>query len=1020
MTNNVRSVLVAGLLLCISAGLPATSFGNGPGSDFLTADDWQSIRQQIMVSGTFLSDKDERQLRAGTQLSNQAVLSGTLGFTDYIKPFNTDPGDQFGFRMDLSGNVLVVGAALEDSDGLGPDGNPTNNTIVNSGAVYVFRRTSNGWVQEGFLKASNAGVGDRFGFDVGVDGDLIAVGANDEDGSGTGVNPASNNSASNAGAVYLFERINGEWVETNYLKASNTQANDIFGNAVDVSNRTVVVGAFGEDSGSNGVNVPPDNSASAAGAVYVFVENNGVWEQEAFIKASNSGVQDQFGDVVSISGDLIIAGALMEDSSSPVINGSQGNAGNSTTGDYGAAYIFQRVNGEWSQQAYLKAPNAGAGDHFGSSVSISGNLAVVGARFEDSVSTGVNGELFNNSATNSGSAYVFRRNNAGAWFFHSYLKASNTGSADKFGFDVEISDEFIVVGAHLEDSAELGLTSGDDDLSNAGAAYVYRVLGDDVELVSTLKGSVPGNGDEFGVQVSISGTGVAVAAHLEDSISRQVNGDASNNSAPDAGAVYFFQTISTFHPLSGVVTGLAEGNSVTLQNNGEDVITVDTNGDFRFPGLFVEGETYDVLVTEDGFPVNPHQDCSIENGSGVLDESAVGSIVVQCTLKTLSINQNLNTVNQAVVNVPVQFAPEGESIAVVEFSLDYDQSCLNPDVNDDGVLDSININVPDEFTTTVSFDPDQTDAEIDVVIADLSLPFSVLGAGDVVDIDFSVDCPESQNTSLLESMVSFSAANPPSFSDLSANEVEGTFQDGIVRVWASVVGDCNASGTADLTATDLASLVLEIADDDGTNFIDAPESDNFGSPQGCDANSNEQINVADLACLTRLLGNDACEPLRVVTSDLPRVDINTHQEDDILWISATMEQNANAVAAVSFSLNLNPSALNILGVDYNHDDIPDRLEILNELDTSSTILWNSREHRIDVFLSNIDTRSNGANAVRAIPDGVVVSIGIPLINSERTAFELSQQLSPVFADTGGMEQTGDVTIGDVIFQDTFE
>lgn len=418
--------------------------------------------------------------------------------------------------------------------------------------------------------------------------------------------------------------------------------------------------------------------------------------------------------------------------------------------------------------------------------------------------------------------------------------------------------------------------------------------------------------------------------------------------------------------------------------------------------------------------MNPHQDCSIENGSGVLDESAVGSIVVQCTLKTLSINQNLNTVNQAVVNVPVQFVPEGESIAVVEFSLDYDQSCLNPDVDNDGVLDSININVPDEFTTTVSFNPDQTDAEIDVVIADLSLPFSVLGAGDVVDIDFSVDCPESQNTSLLESMVSFSAANPPSFSDLSANEVEGAFQDGIVRVWASVVGDCNASGTADLTATDLASLVLEIADDDGTNFIDAPEFDNFGSPQGCDANSNEQINVADLACLTRLLGNDACEPLRVVTSDIPRVDINTHQVDDILWINATMEQNANAVAAASFSLNLNPSALNVLGVDYNHDDIPDRLEILNELDTSSTILWNSREHRIDIFLSNIDTRSNGANAVRAIPDGAVVSIGIPLANSELTAFELSQELSPVFADIGGMEQTGDVTIGDVIFQDTFE
>lgn len=1017
MANSIRSSLIAGLLLFISAGFPATSFGSDLDSGFLTADDWQSIRQQMMVSGTFLSDKDERQLRAGTQLSNQTVLSGTLGFTDYIKPFNTDPGDQFGFRMDLSGNVLVVGAALEDSDGLGPDGNPTNNTIVNSGAVYVFRRTNNGWVQEAFLKASNAGTGDRFGFDVGVDGDLIAVGANDEDGSGTGVNPASNNSASNAGAVYLFERINGEWVETNYLKASNTQANDIFGNAVDVSNRTVVVGAFGEDSGSNGVNVPPDNSASAAGAVYVFVENNGVWEQEAFIKASNSGVQDQFGDVVSISGDLIIAGALMEDSSSPVINGSQGNAGNSTTGDYGAAYIFQRVNGEWSQQAYLKAPNAGAGDHFGSSVSISGNLAVVGARFEDSVSTGVNGELFNNSATNSGSAYVFRRNNAGAWFFHSYLKASNTGSADKFGFDVEISDEFIVVGAHLEDSAELGLTSGDDDLSNAGAAYVYRVLGDDVELVSTLKGSVPGNGDEFGVQVSISGTGVAVAAHLEDSISRQVNGDANNNDAPDAGAVYFYQPVTSFHPISGVVTGLAEGNSVTLVNNNEDILRIDANGEFRFPGLFVEGESFEVLIADNGLPVNPHQNCRVEHGSGVINASTVDRVLVQCTLHTLSINQNINTVNQAVVTVPVQLAPEGFSLSGVEFALDYDSECLDPDVDNDGILDRFSVNVSDEFSRTIAFDPDISDGEISVLISDLSLPLSALPTRDVFSVDFSVNCPDSQNVSLHQSDVRFSASNRPSFSDLAANVVEGTVQDGAVRVWAGITGDCDVSGPGELTVADLGRLVFEIADDDGTDFINAPESDHFGSPQGCDANSDLSINVADLSCLSLLLTNQSCEAVRSNSDALPEVNLSSYIEDDVLWLQARMEQKGNAVSGVSFSVNINPSALQSTAVDFNNDGVPDRLRFNQDLQAPPNAIWRSDTERIDIFLSNALPTPNG---VLPLPEGILLEIGIPVFHSQLEHFSLNSKLQPVFSDIGGTEIQGHMSIGDIIFEDYFE
>lgn len=1018
MFLTIKNFTAALLFAVLAPSLQAAGTPKVVQEQLITVQDWHSITQQMASIGTFLPAKEEQRPINAELLPERTVLSGTLGLTDYIKPFNPGINDQFGERIALSGDTLVVGARFEDSDGLGDDGNPTSDTAVDSGAAYVFVRDNGSWRMDAYLKASNVGAGDMFGLDVDIDGDLIVIGAMNEDSSTTGVNSIPNNSASNSGAAYIFEKIGNTWQETAYLKASNAGSGDTFGNDVAVSGRTVVIGAQAERSSTSGINPPHNNSITQAGAIYVFSEVDGVWAEEAFIKPSNPNSNDLFGDVVSIDGNTIIASASFEDSGSSSVNGTQGNRDNSLNQNIGAAYIFAKENGQWFQQAYLKPPNPDVEDRFGNSVAISGDLAVVGARLEDSFASGVNGPLFRNNLTDSGAAYVYRKNDSGNWFFLAYLKAPNPGVSDQFGFSVDISDGFIVVGAHLEDSNASG--PDDNSLDGSGAAYVYQVTGNDVEFVSLLKAGVIGTDDRFGTNVTVSGTGVAVSAIFDDSATNEVNGDANNNDIVDSGAVSIFQTISTFHPISGVVTGLAEGNSVTLQNNGEDVITVDTNGDFRFPGLFVEGESYDVLVTEDGLPVNPHQDCSIENGSGVLDESVVDRIVVQCTLKTLSINQNLNTVNQAVVTVPVQFAPEGESIAVVEFSLDYDQSCLNPDVNGDGVLDSININVPDEFTTTVSFDPDQTDAEIDVVIADLSLPFSVLGAGDVVDIDFSVDCPESQNTSLLESMVSFSAANPPSFSDLSANEVEGTFQDGIVRVWASVVGDCNASGTADLTATDLASLVLEIADDDGTNFIDAPESDNFGSPQGCDANSNEQINVADLACLTRLLGNDACEPLRVVTSDLPRIDLKTHQEDDILWLTATMEQNANSVAAVSFSLDINPAALATFGVDYNHDDIPDRIEIASELEASSTILWNERENRIDIYLSNIDTQSNGGSAVQSISDGAVVSIGIPLINPDLTVFELSSSLPPVFADVGGMEQAGDVTIGDVIFQADFE
>ncbi|MCG8465373.1 MAG: FG-GAP repeat protein [Xanthomonadales bacterium] len=983
--------------------------------------EWQSIRQQIIASGTFLTKDEERQRHIESKaLREKNVLSGTLGLTDYIKPFNPGLADRFGYSLALSGNTLVVGAFLEDSDGFGIDGNPTSNAAMDSGAVYVFVRDSNGWRMQDYLKASNVGANDLFGSSVDIDGDLIAVGAIDEDGSGMGVNPIPNDNASftDSGAVYVFEKLNGQWQETAYLKASNPGAGDSFGVAVSVSGRTVAVGAHLEDSDTVGINPASNEASVAAGAVYVFSNQDGEWVQDAFIKASNTDVFDLFGNFLALDGNTLVVTSRFEDSSSPVINGSQGNREGLTNQNLGAAYVFVKENGQWSQQAYLKPSNPDLNDQFGNSVDVSGDYVVIGNRLEDSASSGVNGQQFNNALPDSGAAYVYRRNSSGSWVLIAYIKAPNPSADDQFGNDVAISGNFIVIGSPQEDSD--GVNNNANNRSNSGAAYVYQVNDNDVEFISLLKAGVVGTDDLFAEGVAVSGNGVAISAGFDDSDADEINGDANNNDLSNAGSVSIFQTVTTFHPLSGVVVGLADGNSVMLQNDELDTITVKNNGEFRFPGLFAEGESYTVQIAQDGLPKNPHQSCVIENGSGVIKESTVGNIIVRCTLETLSINQNINTVDQAVVNVPVQFAPEGRSIAIVVFSLDYDQNCLNPDANNDGVLDAVSFNVSNEFTTTISFDPSQENAEIDVIIADQSLPFGVIDAGNVVDIDFTVNCPESQTSNLVTSMIQFSESNPPSFSDLSGRDVEGTHENGVVRVWASEVGDCNASGSPDLTAADLASLILEIADDDGTNFIDAPESDNFGSPQGCDANSNELINVADLACLTRLLGNDACEPLRVVTSDLPRIDLKTHQEDDILWLTATMEQNANSVAAVSFSLDINPAALATFGVDYNHDDIPDRIEIASELEASSTILWNERENRIDIYLSNIDTQSNGGSAVQSIPDGAVVSIGIPLINPVLTVFELSSSLPPVFADVGGMEQAGDVTIGDVIFQADFE
>ena len=229
-----------------------------------------------------------------------------------------------------------------------------------------------------------------------------------------------------SGAAYPIT-IDPIWSQQAYLKASNTEASDAFGQSVAVSGNTLVVGAPFEESGATGVNGnQADNSADEAGAAYVFVRAGTTWTQQAYLKASNAEAGDQFGKVVGISGDTVVVGTSSEESNATGVNGDQ--ADNSFV-QAGAAYVFVRAGTTWTQQAYLKASNTGVADNFGYSVAISGDTVVVGAVLEDSGAIGVNGNQADNSAGGSGAAYVFVRGGT-SWTQQAYLKASNTGVAD--------------------------------------------------------------------------------------------------------------------------------------------------------------------------------------------------------------------------------------------------------------------------------------------------------------------------------------------------------------------------------------------------------------------------------------------------------------------------------------------------------------------------------------------------------------------------------------------------------------
>ncbi|WP_437508065.1 cadherin-like beta sandwich domain-containing protein [Sorangium sp. So ce1099] len=392
----------------------------------------------------------------------------------YLKPSTSDPNDDFGYSLALSGDTLAVSARGEDSGATGVNGNQASNTAPNSGAVYVFVRSGATWSQQAYLKASNTEAQDLFGHAVGLDGDTLVVGAPMEDSATTTVNGTqTNNGASLAGAAYVFVRTGATWAQQAYLKPSNTGASDLFGSSVAVSGNTVAVGATGESSSATGVNgAQADNSAAGSGAVYVFTRSGATWTQQAYLKASNTGANDVFGTSVALSGNTLAVGATGEASSARGVNGAQ--ADNGAPGS-GAVYVFTRGGAAWTQQAYLKASNAEGGDAFGASVSLDGDFLAVGAAGEDSGAVGWGGVESDNTASGSGAAYLFERS-GGAWKQASYIKASNTGASDAFGARLALSGTTLVVAAAGEDSIATGVGGDEasDAASGSGACYSAR------------------------------------------------------------------------------------------------------------------------------------------------------------------------------------------------------------------------------------------------------------------------------------------------------------------------------------------------------------------------------------------------------------------------------------------------------------------------------------------------------------------------------------------------------------------
>jgi len=490
-----------------------------------------------------------------------------FAFQAYLKASNPDASDSFGRNVAIDGDTLIIGAPDEDSAGVGVNsGLEADDSESGSGAVYVFIRTNGVWSLQAYIKASNAETGDAFGSSVAISGDTLVVGAPNEDSSLTTViqSPASatetatGNGAFESGSVYVFTRAGTTWSQQAYVKASNAGAADHFGSAVAIHGNTIVVGAPGEDghllTGSTAP--PPDNTttgdgASASGAAYVFTRSGTTWSQQAYIKASNAGANDNFGTHVAISLDTAAVGATGEDSNlTGILAGSpnEGTTGNAVSNS-GSVYVFTRSGTNWTQQAYVKASNTDGGDTFGSSIAINSDTLVVGAPGEGSTGTGVNPgptAEADNTANASGAAYVFTRSGT-TWSQQAYVKASNTEVSDAFGTSVSINGTKLVVGAPGENSNLTTVLQGSPSnlatgggAAGAGAVYTFVNQGGGWSQEAYVKAPNSETGDAFGTSLAIDNDTLVIGATGEDSHASGVGGNQADNSLLNAGAVYVF------------------------------------------------------------------------------------------------------------------------------------------------------------------------------------------------------------------------------------------------------------------------------------------------------------------------------------------------------------------------------------------------------------------------------------------------------------------------------------------------
>ena len=367
-----------------------------------------AISGNLLIVGAYLTDAHGA--NSGAAYVFERAASGLWQKTAQLSPADGSANDWFGFSVAIAGNVAVIGAVFDDTTAGG-----------DAGSAYVFERNAanpSQWSQLARVVAGDAGADDNFGYSVGISGDTVIVGAWQEDG--------ASNALPDAGGAYVFQRNVGgtnAWGQVKKLVATTPVSGDRFGSAVAIDADAVVVGA------------PSANDAGVdSGVAYVFERNRGGANQWGSARklvptpdaGESTAAGDNFGTAVSLSGDKVLVGAMRDEPGSNL----------DAAGDFGSAYLFQRDRSGVANYGFVSklfAADRARGDLFGSSVAISGNRLVIGAR----------------TASQAGAAYLFEQNpnNLDQWTQLERLAPPNGVPDDHFGWSVGLSSGRAVVGA---------------------------------------------------------------------------------------------------------------------------------------------------------------------------------------------------------------------------------------------------------------------------------------------------------------------------------------------------------------------------------------------------------------------------------------------------------------------------------------------------------------------------------------------------------------------------------------------